>query len=157
MAAHVRVSGMPVRAGVISALALATAAGTMMIPGGTAEAQAASASAKALRIAASKKGAPYQYGATGPYRFDCSGLTLYSFKRAGKKLPRTAASQYNRTRHVPASSRARGDLVFFYSRGGIYHVGIYAGSGRIWHAPKTGDVVRLQKIWTRSVLYGRVR
>ncbi|KOG88863.1 glycoside hydrolase, partial [Streptomyces varsoviensis] len=46
--------------------------------------------------------------------------------------------------------------VFFHSRGGVYHVGIYAGKGRIWHAPKSGTVVRLEKIWSRSVSYGRV-
>ncbi len=42
---------------------------------------------KALKIAASKKGGPYRWGATGPGSFDCSGLTLYSFSKAGKKLP----------------------------------------------------------------------
>lgn len=113
-------------------------------------------SAYALRIAASKRGAPYQYGAQGPHAFDCSGLTLYSFKRAGRALPRTAAAQYGRTLHIPAFLRKRGDLVFFRSAGGIYHVGIYAGRGRMWHAPKAGSVVRLERIWSRTVSYGRV-
>ncbi|MET9293197.1 C40 family peptidase [Streptomyces sp. NPDC003077] len=155
---NARISLAPVlaRAGMVSALAVATVGAGTLIPGGTPEAEAGSVSAQALRIAASKKGAPYQYGATGPHRFDCSGLTLYSFKRAGKSLPRTAASQYNRTRHIPASARKHGDLVFFKSSRGIHHVGIYAGSNKIWHAPKTGAVVRLEKIWTRNVLYGRV-
>ncbi|MEV0278906.1 C40 family peptidase [Streptomyces sp. NPDC050610] len=144
------------RTGVASVLTLAAFGATNLLPSGAHEAEAATVSAKALRVAASKKGAPYRYGASGPHRFDCSGLTLYSFKRAGKRLPRTAASQYNRTRHVPASSRKGGDLVFFHSRGGVYHVGIYAGSGRIWHAPKSGTVVRLERIWSRSVSYGRV-
>lgn len=99
---------------------------------------------------------PYQWGATGPHRFDCSGLTLYSYKKAGKKLPRTAAAQYNKTHHVSASHRKAGDLVFFHSGRNVYHVGIYAGKGKIWHSPKTGEVVKLQKIWTRSVWYGRV-
>ncbi len=112
---------------------------------------------KAVQIAASKKGSPYKYGAAGPRRFDCSGLTLYSFKRAGKKLPRTAAAQYNKTRHVRANNRKYGDLVFFHSGRNVYHVGIYAGKGRIWHSPKPGSKVRLEKIWTRSVWYGRVR
>jgi cell wall-associated NlpC family hydrolase len=111
---------------------------------------------KALHVAASKKGSPYQWGATGPYRFDCSGLTLYSFKRAGKKLPRTAAAQYNSTRHISGRTRRAGDLVFFHTGRSVYHVGIYAGRGRIWHAPKTGARVRLERIWTSRVWYGRV-
>src|SRR5690606_21110916 len=96
-------------------------------------------------------------GATGPNRFDCSGLTQYAFKKAGKKLPRTAAQQNNKTRHISAKNRKAGDLVFFHSGSYVYHVGIYAGKGKLWHAPKTGDVVRLQKIWTGSVWYGRVK
>ncbi|MFE7776902.1 C40 family peptidase [Streptomyces sp. NPDC057445] len=145
------------RTGAVSAITLAAVGGSLIVPGGAPEAQAASAHAsKALKVAASKKGAPYRYGATGPYRFDCSGLTLYSFKRAGKRLPRTAQGQYNRTRHISASSRQVGDLVFFHHRGSVYHVGIYAGHGKIWHSPKTGSVVKLSKIWSRSVKYGRV-
>ncbi|MEU6678525.1 C40 family peptidase [Streptomyces sp. NPDC046853] len=145
------------RAGSVSALTLAVVGGTLAAPGLTPEAEAATHATKALKIAASKKGSPYRYGATGPSRFDCSGLTLYSFKRAGKKLPRTAAQQYNKTRHISASKRVRGDLVFFHSGRNVYHVGIYAGKGRIWHAPKSNTVVRLEKIWTKSVWYGRVR
>ncbi|MEY9490081.1 cell wall-associated NlpC family hydrolase [Streptomyces calvus] len=157
MTALNRVPSLMARAGTASALTLAAVGGTIAVPGAASEAAAAGPATKALRIAASKKGSPYQWGATGPHRFDCSGLTLYSFKKAGKKLPRTAAQQYNRTRHVSAGNRRAGDLVFFHSGGYVYHVGIYAGKGKIWHAPKTGDVVRLQKIWTRSVSYGRVR
>ncbi|QNS07561.1 C40 family peptidase [Streptomyces xanthii] len=157
MTALNRVPSLLSRAGTASALTLAVAGAGLMVPGAASEASAATASAKALQIAASKKGAPYKWGATGPHRFDCSGLTLYSFKRAGKSLPRTAAQQYNKTRHVSASTRKQGDLVFFHSGRSVYHVGIYAGKGRIWHSPKTGDVVRLQKIWTKSVWYGRVR
>lgn len=97
MSARTTMSPLLVRAGLVSAVALATVGGTLVVPGASADAEAASSSAAALRIAASKKGSPYKYGATGPYRFDCSGLTLYSFKRAGKRLPRTAAAQYNRT------------------------------------------------------------
>lgn len=157
MTAQTYVPSLLSRAGAVSALTLAAVGGTLVAPGGTSEAHAAPHAAKALQVAASKKGAPYRYGASGPSRFDCSGLTLYSFKRVGKKLPRTAQQQYNKTRHVSASARKRGDLVFFHSGRSIYHVGIYAGGGKIWHSPKTGAVVRLERIWSRSVWYGRVR
>ncbi|MGW2181075.1 C40 family peptidase [Streptomyces sp. NPDC001732] len=157
MTAQVHVPSLLARAGTASVLTLAAVGGTMLAPGATTEAQAATRSMKALSIAASKKGSPYRWGATGPNRFDCSGLTLYSFKKAGKQLPRTAQQQYNKTRHISASHRQRGDLVFFHYGRSVYHVGIYAGKGKIWHSPRTGAVVRLEKIWTKSVYYGRVR
>lgn len=141
----------------LGALTLATVVGVPMM-GSVSEAQTITAHAsKALQVAASKKGSPYAYGATGPNRFDCSGLVLYSYKKAGKALPRTAQQQYNRTRHISTASRQRGDVVFFHSGRGVYHVGIYAGRGRIWHAPKSGAWVRLERIWTKRVSYGRVR
>ncbi|MFI8441801.1 C40 family peptidase [Streptomyces rochei] len=157
MSALNRVPSLMARAGTASALTLAAVGGSVVVPGAASEASAAAHATKALQIAASKKGSQYAWGAVGPHRFDCSGLTLYSFKKAGKKLPRTAAQQYNKTRHISAANRKAGDLVFFHSGRSVYHVGIYAGKGKIWHAPKTGDVVRLQKIWTGSVWYGRVK
>ncbi|MFB7654330.1 MULTISPECIES: C40 family peptidase [unclassified Streptomyces] len=157
MSALNRVPSLMARAGTASALTLAAVGGSVVVPGFSSEAAAAPHATKALKVAASKKGSPYRWGAVGPRRFDCSGLTLYSFKKAGKKLPRTAAQQYNKTRHISAKKRKAGDLVFFHSGRSVYHVGIYAGKGKLWHAPKTGDVVRLQKIWTGSVSYGRVK
>ncbi|MFI9723034.1 C40 family peptidase [Streptomyces sp. NPDC052396] len=157
MSALPRIPKLVSRASTASALTAATVAASVLLPGMAADAQAATPAAKALKVAAAKKGSPYQWGATGPYRFDCSGLTLYSFKKAGKKLPRVAADQYNATRHLSAGARTPGDLVFFHSGSYVYHVGIYAGGGRIWHAPGTGKSVRLEKIWTNSVWYGRVR
>ncbi|MFJ9688518.1 C40 family peptidase [Streptomyces bacillaris] len=157
MSAQVHVPSLLARVGTASVLTFAVTT-TMMAPGLVDGAEAATAhSTKALKIAASKKGAPYKYGAAGPSRFDCSGLTVYSFKKAGKKLPRTAQQQYNKTSKVAKSKRKQGDLVFFHSGRSVYHVGIYAGNGKIWHSPKSGDVVRLAKIWSKSVSYGRVR
>lgn len=156
MTALNRVPSLMARAGTASALTLAAVGGSIAVPGLAPDASAATLAAKALQVAAAKEGAPYQYGATGPRRFDCSGLTLYAFKKAGKTLPRTAAQQYNKTHHISAGRRQAGDLVFFHYGSYVYHVGIYAGHGKIWHAPRTGDVVRLQKLWTKSVWYGRV-
>jgi cell wall-associated NlpC family hydrolase len=82
---------------------------------------------------------------------------MWSYARAGKKLPRTAQQQYRATIRVAKASRRPGDLVFFLSRGVAYHVGVYAGANRIWHSPHTGDHVRLAIIWTSAVAYGRVR
>ncbi len=127
---------------------------TVSIPATPAEA-ASPYGARAVEIAASKKGAPYAYGATGPRKFDCSGLTLYAFRKAGRKLPRTAEQQYRSTHHISRHQRAPGDLVFFPSGSSIAHVGIYAGHDKIWHAPRPGTRVRLERIWTGNARYGR--
>jgi cell wall-associated NlpC family hydrolase len=113
--------------------------------------------AKVVRLASLQAGKPYVYGAAGPRSFDCSGFVQYVYKKLGKTLPRTTNQQYAATARVPRGSQRPGDLIFFGKPGAIYHTGIYAGGGKIWVAPKTGDVVKLQRIWSPSYLVGRVR
>ena len=127
---------------------------TLALP---ADAMTAQTRERVVRIAASKAGTPYRYGATGPRAFDCSGFTRWVYAKVGRHLPRTSSAQARAARHVRKSNRHRGDLVFFKSGGHVYHVGIYAGRGRIWHAPRSGERVHRERIWTRSVSYGRVR
>lgn len=115
----------------------------------------ASQGASAVRIAASKKGSPYRWGATGPRSFDCSGLVSYTMKRIGKSVPRTADGQYRASTKISRGSARPGDLVF-YGGARKTHVGVYAGNGRMWHAPRTGDVVKLSKVGS-SASFGRVR
>lgn len=112
--------------------------------------------ARAVWLASRQAGKPYVWEAEGPYAFDCSGLTQYVYKQLGRLLPRTAQDQYGATRHVSQFQKQPGDLIFFGGWGGIYHVAVYAGNGMIWHAPHSGDVVRLSTIWTTSYLVGRV-
>ena len=112
---------------------------------------------RAVHIAASKRGTPYRWGAAGPHAFDCSGYTRWVFARLGRDLPHNAAAQSRVVRHISRSHRRRGDLVFFRSHGDVYHVGIYAGHGRIWHAPRPGRRVSRERLWTSHVRYGRVR
>lgn len=108
-----------------------------------------------LRIAASKAGTPYSYGATGPNAFDCSGFTQWVFARAGKSLPRTSAAQAGAVRRVSAGDARPGDLVFFTGGGRVYHVGIYAGGNAVWHSPRPGEGVQRSQIWTSSIFFGR--
>jgi cell wall-associated NlpC family hydrolase len=110
---------------------------------------------RVVREAARHRGAPYQYGAAGPYRFDCSGFTRYVLSRFHIYLSHNAAAQYGEVRHVSHASKRLGDLIFFRSSGGIYHVGVFAGNGRMWAAPHTGDHVRLESIYSASYLVGR--
>jgi cell wall-associated NlpC family hydrolase len=121
-----------------------------------AEAMSMKARQQVVHIAASKRGTPYVYGASGPRAFDCSGFTRWVFARVGRQLPRTADAQSHAVRHVRASDRRPGDLVFFGS-GHVYHVGIYAGGDSIWHSPRPGHSVHRERLWTHAVSYGRAR
>jgi cell wall-associated NlpC family hydrolase len=113
---------------------------------------------RAVRIAAAQKGDPYRWGAAGPSAFDCSGLVYYVYKtKVGRYVPRTADAQRRASIYVSKSSKRPGDLIFFTSGGRAYHVGIYAGYGKIWHAPRPGERVQLSKIWTSRYVVGRVR
>ncbi len=123
----------------------------------TARARAIAFGARIVKIASSRRGSPYVYGGSGPHTFDCSGLTMWTLSKLHHRLPHSAAAQYGRVKHIRARDRRPGDLVFFHDGGGIYHVGIYAGHNMIWHAPYPGARVRKERLWTRSVYYGRVR
>lgn len=122
-------------------------------------AQAATLGSQVVLEASRHQGQPYVYGAVGPTRFDCSGFTLYVFGRFGRRLPHSSSAQYTATgvRHVAKSSRIVGDLIFMKSSSGrITHVGIYAGSNRWWVAPKTGDHVKLQTLYSTNYVVGRM-
>jgi cell wall-associated NlpC family hydrolase len=112
--------------------------------------------AVALRTAYAQMGKPYQYGAAGPNSFDCSGLTMYSWRAAGVSLPHSSSMQSRSGRQVSRSDLQPGDLVFFGSP--ISHVGIFVSGDTIIGAPTTGDVVRYQSISGMGMPYaGAVR
>ena len=90
-------------------------------------------------------GKPYVYGAAGPDSFDCSGLTMYVWAKAGVGLPHSAAGQWDDTVRVPMSDIQPGDLIFFYQP--VDHVGIYVGGGEMIVAPHTGTDVQYQGIF----------
>jgi cell wall-associated NlpC family hydrolase len=114
--------------------------------------------ASLVHIGDRKIGSPYQYGAAGPYRFDCSGFTRWVASRYGKDLPHSSSAQYGIVRHISRSSKRLGDLVFVHdSSGHVYHVGFYAGDGRLLAATHTGDYVRIERLWTSSYYVGRLR
>ncbi len=133
----------------IAALAMAGAAAVSL----TACHNDGGAGSRAVGIAAAKAGEPYVYGAAGPNSFDCSGFTQYVYRQMGIDIPRTASAQAAAATIVPNSSARPGDLIFIGSP--AYHVGVYAGNGMFWTAPKPGDVVKLQPIWSSSYYVGR--
>jgi peptidoglycan DL-endopeptidase CwlO len=105
------------------------------------EMSAAAARKAAVSKALSKLGTPYRWGAMGPNAFDCSGLVKWSFAQAGKSLPRTSRAQASAGTPVSKANLQPGDLVFFYKP--ISHVGIYIGNGKIVHASRKGQPVKV--------------
>ncbi|MFD4322126.1 NlpC/P60 family protein [Streptomyces sp. NPDC058548] len=103
-----------------------------------------SRAAAAVIAARSAVGKPYVWGATGPSAFDCSGLMVWSYRKAGISLPRTSSAQRYAGRQVPLSQAQPGDLVTY--RGDASHVGIYAGNGQVIHAPYPGARVRYDPV-----------
>ena len=120
-----------------------------------------------LDVVRNQKGDPYQYGADGPGRFDCSGLTYYSYRKAGfRNIPRTSNQQAKFMNRIAKRRNMRkGDFVFFYDGAAkarnVYHMGVFAGwkDGRrtIIHAPYGGKNVHRSKIWTGSWFPGTLR
>lgn len=96
----------------------------------------------ALAFAYKQIGKPYRYGGTGPGGWDCSGLTRAAWAAAGVRLPRTSYEQWawGAGRRVSLNELQPGDLVW---HSGYGHVGLYAGDGKVVHAPQTGDVVKV--------------
>lgn len=112
----------------------------------------------ALQFAYSQIGKPYQYGGTGPGSYDCSGLTQAAWRTAGVELPRTTYTQWSwgSARRVPLNALRPGDLLFSK---GLGHMGMYAGNGKMVHAPQTGDVIKISDLddYWRTRLLGAIR
>ncbi len=116
--------------------------------------QAGPVARAAVRWALAQLGDPYQWGATGPDTFDCSGLTGSAYRAAGVAIPRVSRAQWGAGPHVAVANLLPGDLLFYADNPGdpatIHHVGMYIGNGLMVHAPHTGDVVRVASIWRES-------
>jgi cell wall-associated NlpC family hydrolase len=111
--------------------------------------------ATVVAIAMRYLGVPYVYGGASPRGFDCSGLTQYVFAQLGVSLARTADAQYRSVSRIARSQAQAGDLVFYLSGGSAYHVGIYLGGNKMIAAPRSGEVVHVQPIYSSNVGYGR--
>jgi peptidoglycan DL-endopeptidase CwlO len=96
---------------------------------------------KAVAFAYAQLGKPYEWGATGPNAYDCSGLVQAAWAAAGVAIPRTTYEDWDDLQHIPVSEMVPGDLIIYNDEG---HVGMYVGDGYIIDAPTTGlDVERV--------------
>lgn len=113
-----------------------------------------------LSWAENQLGKPYQWGAAGLARYDCSGLTMDALAQAGVGLPHNANAQWRQTRARPVAENrlAPGDLVFYAGADGTPaapgHVGIYVGNGEIIDAPHRGARVRFDRVSSISGYVG---
>ena len=98
----------------------------------------------AVAFAEAQVGKPYQYAATGPDAYDCSGLTMRAWQAGGVAMAHFSGAQYSAFPKVPMDRLQPGDLVFPSDPGA--HVGIYIGGGMMIHATHTGDFVRRDPI-----------
>jgi peptidoglycan DL-endopeptidase CwlO len=117
---------------------------------------------KVIAYAEAQIGKPYQWGATGPDSFDCSGLAMMAYRAANIDIPRTSQQQWAFGKQIPASQARPGDLVFFAGSDGTMsapgHVGIViAGHDMMIDAPQTGQTVTTQSFAGSADLVGFTR
>lgn len=100
----------------------------------------------ALRFAVRQLGKPYRWGSVGPDRWDCSGLVLVAYRRAGGvRLPHQTEAMLaaKAVRRIRPGQLRPGDLV--WPQPG--HVALYLGRGRIVHAASPSQGVRVDALW----------
>ena len=87
-------------------------------------------------------GTPYRLGGTTKKGVDCSAFSQFLFSSVyGLSIPRTAREQYNLTSRISRTQLNEGDLIFFNTRGGISHVGVYLQNNKFVHASTSGGVM----------------
>ncbi|MGA5868430.1 C40 family peptidase [Streptomyces cinereoruber] len=86
--------------------------------------------ASIVAFARAQVGDSYVSGGTGPNSWDCSGLVQAAYRAAGIDLPRISYQQSSMGSSVSLSNLQPGDILYWGSRSGSYHVAIYVGGGK---------------------------
>jgi cell wall-associated NlpC family hydrolase len=110
-------------------------------------------------LAEAKKhtGALYKFAAAGPSRFDCSGFTMYVYRKAaGKSLPHKANTQQRYGKAVSKTKKQVGDLIIFRTGSYGYHAAIYAGGNYMYDSPHSGARVGKHKIYSSNYVVRRL-
>lgn len=115
-----------------------------------------------VSAAESQLGVPYVYGGSTPYSaFDCSGLTMYAYSKAGISLAHSSALQAKSGWAVSRYSLRPGDLLFFDTsgKGTINHCAIYLGNNVFINAQSgAGKVMKANlttTYWANSFVTAR--
>jgi len=86
-------------------------------------------------------GTPYRYGGTSRKGIDCSAFVNYFMAAVyGVTIPRNSKDQYNAAKKIKKKQLEEGDLIFFNTRGGISHVGVYVSNNKFAHASTSSGV-----------------
>jgi hypothetical protein len=109
----------------------------------------------AVSAALRELGLPYVFAAAGPKTFDCSGLTMWAWARAGAALDHYTGTQAHQGVRVRRNQLLPGDLMLFGAD--VHHVGMYLGAGYMINAPYTGAYVRIAKLSSSGDLSLAVR
>ena len=96
-----------------------------------------------VRSATMFTGLPYLWAGRSGFGVDCSGLTSLVYRVHGVVIPRDAAPQADAGVAVRSDALRAGDLLFYAVGGQVHHVSMYAGGGRMVHAPSTGRTVEV--------------
>ena len=111
---------------------------------------ASRAAAAAIAFAVRQVGKPYQWGATGPDAYDCSGLIFAAYAAAGIHIGRTTYQWRQDGPRIPLAQIQPGDLLFSAGRDGTQanpgHVVMYLGGGQIIQAPQAGQDVQIDPL-----------
>ncbi|MGJ7415075.1 C40 family peptidase [Streptomyces cinereoruber] len=86
--------------------------------------------ASIVAFARAQVGDAYVSGGTGPNSWDCSGLVQAAYRAAGIDLPRISYQQSSMGSSVSLGDLQPGDILYWGSRSGSYHVAIYVGGGK---------------------------
>ena len=124
------------------------------LPRVTTETETTSMGQEIVDYAKQYLGYPYVYGGSGSSSFDCSGFTMYVYKKFGYSLSHSATAQSKCGEYVAKEDLQAGDLVFFLdyeTMDGIGHCGIYIGDGNFIHASSgTGYCVKISTLLSGS-------